>query len=536
MQLGRFRRRKTDAVGIVRHDRMAGGITIAAMLLLILTSGTALAAALRGTGEGIDRLLIAIILLNIALMLLGWHRYRHLSAEVAERRVAEERAIALASVDALTGFLNRRSLATHGAALLARADRQHAVALLMIDLDHFKTVNDLHGHVAGDTLLKAVAETIRTILPADALLARVGGDEFACAFLFDPAAPAPVTALAGDLVARLSLPFEVEGARAYISASIGIASHDYGGNGSIEAMIRRADIAMYAAKKAGKNRLAWFDASMERELQERNAIEDGLRVGIPRGEIVPYYEQQIDLATGSIHGFEALARWQHPMRGVIGPDIFIPIAEESGLIGDLSLAVMRQAFEEARSWAASLSLSVNIAPAQLKDPWLAQKIVKLLVETGFPAERLEIEITERALCENFGLAQSIILSLKNQGVRLALDDFGTGYSSLANLRALPFDRIKIDRSFILAIGDGAEQAGIVDALATLGGNLGLPVTAEGIETAAIEERLRGLKIRAGQGWHFGKPMTVSEVRSLLAERALLHTGRGLESGPARQVL
>jgi len=217
------------------------------------------------------------------------------------------------------------------------------------------------------------------------------------------------------------------------------------------------------------------------------------------------------------------------------PDLFIPVAEKAGLIGDLSLTIMRQAFTDARSWAPSLTVSVNISPAQLKDPWLAQKIVKLLVETGFPPERLEIEITEQALFENLELARSIILGLKNQGVRLALDDFGTGSSSLAHLRALPFDRIKVDRSFVLAIEQDAENAAMVRAAATLGSSLGVPVTAAGIETPAIQARLRDLKVREGQGWHFGKPMSVAQVRRLLADRALLDTGRGQGTPPARLI-
>ena len=262
--------------------------------------------------------------------------------------------------------------------------------------------------------------------------------------------------------------------------------------------MRRADIAMYAAKHQGRNRFAWFDTSMERELQVRNDTESGLRAGIPRGEFVPYFEQQIDLTTGRLTGFEVLARWDHPTRGLVAPDNFIPVAEETGLIADLSMSVMRQAFLEAKTWDTSLLISVNISPTQLKDPWLAQKLVKLLVETGFPATRLEIEITETSLFENLALAQSIVGSLKNQGIQLALDDFGTGYSSLAHLRALPFDRIKIDKSFVTSITENAESAAIVNAITRLGDSLGLPVTAEGIETTEIEERLRQLGCQIGR--------------------------------------
>jgi EAL domain-containing protein (putative c-di-GMP-specific phosphodiesterase class I) len=264
---------------------------------------------------------------------------------------------------------------------------------------------------------------------------------------------------------------------------------------------------------------------MERELNMRNAIESGMRDGIPLGQFVPYYEQQIDLTTGRIHGFEMLARWEHPTRGIIPPDIFIPIAEETGMIADLSMSVMRQAFEEAKNWDPSLTLSVNIAPSQLRDPWFAHKIVKLLVETGFPANRLEIEITESALADNMGVAQSVVGSLKNQGIRLALDDFGTGYSSLSNLRALPFDRVKIDRSFVTSLGSNAESTAVVNAITKLSDSLGLPVTAEGVETPEIEAKLKTLGCYQGQGWHLGKPMDVGQVRVLLAERNLLPVKR-----------
>ena len=526
-------RRKVSSIVSARRDLMTGGITIAAILLFVGSGSTAMTSvvnALKGVAGGPDRVLTTALLLNIALMLFGWRRYRDLAAEVVERTQAEERAQLLAAKDPLTGLLNRRSLNESGAALLGLADQQRkSVAMLMIDLDHFKTINDLHGHVAGDQLLRAAADVIVKALPPSAIAARLGGDEFCCAFLYDAANPGLVDGIAEQIVTRLSQPFELDGIHAHVSASLGIARSD-SDCASVDALMRRSDIAMYAAKKGGQNRSTWFDGSMERELHARNMIESGLRIGIPKGEIVPYYEQQIELETGRLIGFEVLARWEHPTRGVIVPDLFIPIAEECGLIADLSMSVMRQAFEDARGWDAELSISVNISPAQLRDPWLAQKIVKLLVETGFPPERLEIEITESSLFENLGLAQSIIGSLKNQGIRLALDDFGTGYSSLAHLRTLPFDRIKIDKSFVMSMDSNTESAAIVDAITKLGGSLGLPVTAEGIEGEAIQTRLRALGCNKGQGWHFGKPMHVTQVRTLLADKQLLNTSR--EQPPA----
>ena len=507
-----------------RRDVFAAGVTTAAILLFVGTGGSvasSIVATFEGRGDGTDRSLLVALLLNIALILFGWRRYRDLAEEVNERAAAEDRARQLASRDPLTGFLNRRSLAESGAELLQRAERRgKTVAMLVLDLDHFKTVNDMNGHAAGDSLLCLVAEQIEATMPPGALMARFGGDEFACAFLYDANAPDIVDRIVERLISRLATPFQALGAHVHISGSIGIARSE-ADCATVDALVRRADIAMYHAKGAGRNRHCWFDASMEMELKARNDLEIGLRIAIPAGEIVPYFEQQIDLKTGELQGFEVLARWQHPTRGIISPDLFIPIAEDTGLIGDLSASIMRQAFVAARDWDPSITLSVNISPGQLRDPYLAQKIVRLLVETGFPAGRLEIEITETSLFENLALAQSIIGSLKNQGIRIALDDFGTGYSSLAHLRALPFDRIKIDRSFVTSINENSESAAIVNAITRLGDSLNLPITAEGVEDQAIQDRLNGLGCAKGQGWHFGKPVGISGVRILLAERNLL---------------
>ena len=278
---------------------------------------------------------------------------------------------------------------------------------------------------------------------------------------------------------------------------------------------------MYVAKHRGGSRVCAFDPSMEAALAARGAIEADMRAGLGRGEFVPYYQQQIDLETGSLTGFEVLARWMHPRDGIVSPEIFIPIAEANGMIGELSAQVIRQALEEARDWDPGLTLAVNISATQLHDPWLAQKLLKLLLETGFPPERLEVEVTEAALFQNLTLARSTVASLKNQGVKLALDDFGTGQSSLVNLRALPFDRIKIDRSFVSALADDADSETMVNAIAQLGETLGLPVIAEGIEDGAIADKLRAIGLLRGQGWHFGHPLTVEDTRKLLVEHDLL---------------
>lgn len=503
---------------------VSGVVMGAAILLFVITAGAVLSQMSRrwrGEAAGVDETLSVALLLNIALILFGWFRHRRLSREVAALTEAGERARQLAARDALTGFLNRRSLAEEGAAMfMLAAKRRRAMAVLMLDLDHFKTVNDLHGHAVGDALLRLVSAEVEAALPEPSLAARLGGDEFALAMLFDPEHPEMVDRVAERLVLRLATPFHAEGAQLHISGSIGIARSDRDCPG-FDGLLRSADIAMYAAKGAGRNRYAWFDQSMERELQARNEVERGLRAAVPAQQVVPYFEQQVDLVTGRLAGFEVLARWEHPTRGLVPPDQFIRVAEEAGLIGDLSVEIMRQAFTAARDWDPALTLSINIAPSQLKDAWLAQKIIKTLTETGFPASRLEVEITESSLFENLPLAQSIVGGLKNQGIRLALDDFGTGYSSLAHLRALPFDRIKVDRSFVASATDNPEAAAIVNAIARLGDSLNLPVTAEGIEDVETEARLRSMGCARGQGYLYGRPMSGGQVRRLLAEKRLL---------------
>jgi diguanylate cyclase (GGDEF)-like protein len=512
------------------NDVLTGGIVLAATILFVSTGGSAISDVIKGLaglGAGVEQLLTTALLLNVALILFGYRRYRDLKIEVRHRAAAEERAKQLAGTDPLTGFYNRRKFEEEGAALLARMQiKGKAVALMMLDLDHFKTVNDIHGHAAGDTMLKAVAERITATVPADSISARLGGDEFACACAFETGEPETIERVADALVNAIIEPVLHQNGELSVSTSLGVARSDRDGD-TIDTLLRRADIAMYAAKNAGRNRHFWFSGPMEDELFRRNAVEAGMRQGIAAGEFIPYYEQQVDLNSGKLLGFEMLARWESPVLGLVNPDDFIPIAEDTGMIGALSFAVMRRAFTDARDWDPSLTLSVNISPSQLRDPWLSQKLLKLLTETGFPPNRLEIEITETSLYDNLGLAQNIIASLKNQGIRVALDDFGTGYSSLAHLRALPFDRIKIDRSFVTSMMGNAESAAIVQAITRLGESLGLPVTAEGIESKDIEQRLLSLGLAKGQGWHFGKPMTVEAARKLLAEHKMLSEGEPL---------
>jgi diguanylate cyclase (GGDEF)-like protein len=517
----------TAAASVATKDIFTSAVVIAAIIIFVGNGSTMMQSIIDmiygNRNEG-NSALQATLLLNIALILFGWRRYRDLTHEVRERADAEQRAQTLALRDPLTGFHNRRSIGENGTEMLAKAlKRDKVLAIVMFDLDHFKTVNDLHGHAVGDALLRSVAAEMNRHAPENALLARLGGDEFACAMTYDVDQPQPVNDVVEAIVKRLSEPFDVSGIHAHISVSAGIARSSADCN-SIDSLMRHADIAMYVAKREGRNRYSWFDASMEEELQQRSELETSMRSGIAAGQFEPYFEKQIDLASGKLAGFEVLARWHNPLRGLIMPDIFIPIAEETGMIGELSFSIIRKALTEARDWDQSLVISVNISPGQLRDPWLAQKIVKILTETGFPPQRLEIEITETALFENLEVAQSIIGSLKNQGIRLALDDFGTGYSSLAHLRALPFDRIKIDKSFVLSLEENLESAAIVNAIAQLGKSLSMAVTAEGIEVQRVHELLKEMGCAKGQGWLYGKPTSIKTTRAMLAENDLVALG------------
>jgi diguanylate cyclase (GGDEF)-like protein len=523
-KLGVFQR-----LGDAERDIIALGIATAAIIMFVGTGGTVLPQVVRslaGAGVGPEKALTNALLLNIALIIFGWRRYRQLALEVQERRKAEEQARLLAETDPLTGCLNRRTVSEASGRLIeAGAERGEVVALIMVDLDNFKQINDFNGHSIGDQVLRECAERIAALMPPRALLSRLGGDEFVCAVPFDPKQPEVIDNLAAALIDSIDRPSEISGSGIEVTASLGVTRSDFpraaDEPADVPTLLHMADIAMYHAKRQGRNRYFWFDAPMQNELKFRREIEQGIRRGVRLGEFVPFYEQQIDLMTGELTGFEMLARWNSPMLGVVSPEIFIPIAEEIGAIAELSESVITQALEDAKSWDPRLTLSVNISPLQLRDPWFSQKILKLLVEANFPPHRLEIEITESCLHENIGDVRALVASLKNQGIRISLDDFGTGYSSLAQLRSLPFDRIKIDRTFVTNLTDNKDSAAIVDAVTRLGKDLGLPVTAEGIENKEILARLRQYGDIKGQGFLYGQPLPANETRTRLASLDLL---------------
>ncbi len=510
------------------RDIIALGIVVAAILMFVGTGSTVLTTIARSYlfGEaGTDRLLSNALVLNIALVIFGWRRYAELTREIAERRHAEIASQRLAETDALTGCLNRRSLDPALDTLIETAQKSGRVAvLLMIDLDGFKRSNDAHGHQIGDIVLCQTTDRIRAIMPDDALIARLGGDEFICAMILD----APARSAAETILLRLNLaiaaPIESADSMIIVTASIGVSSSEQASVVPIfrlaQDLLHRADLAMYEAKKNGRNRFCWFEDAMEQKLRLRRQFETDMRDGIMRGEFVPYYEKQIDLETGEVIGFEMLARWHSPRFGLINPEQFISVAEEIGLIAQLSESLIAQALADAGDWNPKLSLSVNISPIQLRDPLFAQRILKLLVQANFPPSRLEIEITESCLHENIEIVRSLIASLQNQGVRVCLDDFGTGYASLAQLRALPFDRIKIDRSFVSTLISNSESPAIVEAISSLARSMDMPITAEGIESPEVLAQLRKFGKFNGQGYLYGQPRSADDTRRELSMQQL----------------
>jgi diguanylate cyclase (GGDEF)-like protein len=392
-------------------------------------------------------------------------------------------------------------------------DNDRSGALLLLDLDNFKSVNDLYGHAAGDRLLCILAQALRGAVPATAICARIGGDEFAV-FLPGRAGASSAELVAERILGSLGNPIILAETEILISASIGIALLDEICS-TADALFQRADIAMYEAKRAGKNRFVWFAWQMEDDLHRRHQLEAEIRIGITRDEFVPFFQPLIDLSNGALTGFEVLARWNHPERGLLEPCDFIHTAESSALISSLSLAVMRDGLQQAKDWPAHLKIAVNVSPVQFKDPALAQKIMHVLAEVGFPAGRLEIEVTENSMMEDREQATATVTSLKNLGVTISLDDFGTGYASLAQLKALPFDRIKIDRSLVSPLLDDEKSDAIVATITNLGQTLRLPVTAEGVETAAVRARLESIGCTDAQGWLFGRAMPGDTIAALL---------------------
>lgn len=426
-----------------------------------------------------------------------------LSAEITEREAAEARAQSLARHDPLTGLANRRHFLEELERRLALVGaEQAAFSLMFVDLDRFKPINDVHGHAIGDQLLQVIGSRLSSCLRADSFAARLGGDEFAV--LLEGPCERDATAIAARrILHELSAPILVNGLKLTVGASIGVALCPEDGLDAAE-LLRRGDAAMLRAKEE-RGAFKFFDCSIDEELKSKAALEEELRAAIPNGDIVPYFQPVVRVGTGELAGFEVLARWPHRERGLISPGVFISVAEDAGLIDAMFWALLARACRKALDAPGEFVLAVNISPSQVRDQWFPEKVLRTLRETGFPAHRLEIEVTESAMIGDISRAKSALLSLKNQGVQIALDDFGTGYSSLFLLRELPIDKLKIDRSFVTRITRDRENATIVGALVGLGKALGLKVTAEGVEDEETMIALRQMGCELAQGFFYGAP-------------------------------
>jgi diguanylate cyclase (GGDEF)-like protein len=399
---------------------------------------------------------------------------------------------------------------------LGRIHLEEMVAVHHLDLDQFKAVNDTFGHPAGDKLLKIVADRLRGLVRETDTIARMGGDEFVV--VQAPIAdPAESTSLAQRIIALMSEPFDLDGHQAVIGASIGIAVGPSDGLKPDE-LLRNADLALYRAKGDGRGTFRFFETAMDLQMQTRRIMERDLRKALSSGQFELYYQPVVNLASGDISGFEALIRWNHPEQGVIPPASFIPLAEETGLIVPVGEWVIRQACATAAQWPGDLSIAVNISAAQFRNPGLLQVIVGALATSGLDPTRLEIEITETVLLQNRETTLAVLRQLRELGIRIAMDDFGTGYSSLTYLQCFPFDKIKIDRSFVKDITENTGSLNIVRAVAALAKGMGMTATAEGVETSEQLDRITSEGCTEMQGFLFSRPVPASEIERLFLSR------------------
>ncbi len=454
----------------------------------------------------------AAVLIVGMLLTLSLATYLMLASRNSRRlSLANRRVLELAQTDILTGLPNR-------AFFLARLDEMNdqlkasgsTFSILMLDLDRFKNVNDSLGHGAGDVLLRQVAQRLKSALRATDVLARLGGDEFAIILDGCENPRACATELAGRIAKLVAEPFLLPGHRVEIGTSIGIAiAPDHGGDQ--EQLLKKADLALYRSKSAGRDCFTVYDEAMSAELEARSTLEGDLRDAIARCQLEVHYQPFVDADTGARRGFEALVRWRHPTRGLIPPDQFIPLAEETGLIVPLGEFVLRRACADAATWPSDLMVAVNLSPVQFKEAELFEMICAALADSGLPPQRLEIEITESVLLERGVENHAFMERLKSVGVELALDDFGTGYSSLSYLTAFPFDKIKIDKCFIRNLTHQPRSSAIIAAIVTLARGLDMSVTAEGVETFEEFEALKALGINFAQGYLFGRPQLVARI-------------------------
>ena len=446
--------------------------------------------------------------------------YVGIFSDITEQKEHEARIARLAYHDALTGLPNRFALNAHLAQSLAEARRNGVkLALMFIDLDRFKTINDSLGHDVGDQLLIAVAQRIRSVLRESDTAARLGGDEFV---IVVPGIDGPEAAarVAEKVIASINEPLVLAGHTLRPSPSIGIGIYPTDGH-EAETLLKNADAAMYYAKQHGRNQFHFFTTDMNAAASERLLLETQLHRALERREFMLMYQPQVEIGSGRVVGVEALVRWQHPDRGMIHPDEFVPIAEDTGLIVQLGMWVLEEACRQLVLWgkaAEHLRVAVNLSAHQFRDRQLVERITATLAQTGLPAERLELEITESVLMDNPEAAIEILRSFADRGMHLAIDDFGTGYSSLSYLKRLPTRRLKIDRSFVMDLEVDPNDVAITKGIIALARSLGLAVTAEGIETEAQLEMLKQFGCEDGQGFLFSQPLSPDDLFAFLTAR------------------
>ena len=436
--------------------------------------------------------------------------------DITEWQRAQAQITHMARHDALTNLPNRTLFREQLEQALRLAKRGDKFAVLCLDLDHFKDINDSLGHPIGDALLMEVGRRLSSCVSEGDTVARLGGDEFVIVQFCGSDESSPAVSLASRIVEAISEPYHIGGHQLVIGVSVGISLAPDDGKNPDE-LLKKADLALYRAKADGRGTYRFFETGMDARAQARRLLELDMRAALPRGEFEMHYQPIRDVAADRIVACEALVRWRHPLRGLIPPGNFIPLAEETGLIVQIGEWVLRTACRDAAAWPDDIGVAVNLSPVQFKNPNLMAHVLDSLAQSGLPAHRLELEITESVLLQNSEATLATLHALRGSGVRIALDDFGTGYSSLSYLRSFPFDKIKIDRSFVEDVTSRNDSLAIVRAVTGLGRSLGIATTAEGVETPAQLELLRREGCTQAQGYLFSKPRPASEVKKLFAQ-------------------